>query len=102
MDVMMVNGKAPEVSHAEAPPQQESLQAEVRSRCLNEIYPYLVRRIGCVEDAEDLTAEVYGTALRQARRPNELKSWLFGIARRKLADAMRKRPKRQVPLASLD
>ena len=55
--------------------------------------------MGNVEDAEDLTAEVYSAALNCSRKPvDQLRAWIFGIARRKVADLRRKSGAPALPL----
>lgn len=56
------------------------------------VYRYLSRRVAGREDAEDIAAETFAAAMT-CRRPSRVppRCWLFGIARRKLADAYRKR-----------
>jgi RNA polymerase sigma-70 factor (ECF subfamily) len=77
--------------------------ARVKEHCLKEVFPYLCRRTRSIEDAEDLTAEVYGVALAQSRKPVEqMRAWLFGIARRKLADAVRRSPGVVLPLSAAE
>jgi RNA polymerase sigma factor (sigma-70 family) len=57
------------------------------------VLAYFVRRTASAELAADLTAETFAAALAGARqyRPEEGEpvAWLYGIARHKLADALR-------------
>jgi RNA polymerase sigma-70 factor, ECF subfamily len=66
------------------------------------IYTHLIRMVGRVEDAEDLTQETFLLALRglngfDQRRP--LRPWLFRIAANAAFSALRRRPP---PTLSLD
>ncbi|MBS1703984.1 MAG: RNA polymerase sigma factor [Armatimonadetes bacterium] len=62
------------------------------------VYRYLSRRIGNAEDAKDLAAETFAAAM-SGRCPRGVapRCWLYGIARRKLADVYRK-SRRHEPL----
>ncbi len=69
-------------------------------RHVKAIYRYLYSRVGSSTDAEDLTSQVFLAALESLHRypqEAEFRAWLFGIARRKMADFYRKR-KAQAPL----
>jgi RNA polymerase sigma factor (sigma-70 family) len=74
----------------------------LREWCMGEIFAYLSRRIPRKEDAEDLAVEVFVAAYESPRQPlsDEVKPWLFGIARRKLADYLRRRQRRPEALES--
>jgi RNA polymerase sigma-70 factor, ECF subfamily len=66
----------------------EVLYRETRAAVL----AYLLRRVATREDAADLLAEVYTVAWRRrADRPrgSEARPWLFGVARRVLAEHAR-------------
>jgi RNA polymerase sigma factor (sigma-70 family) len=58
------------------------------------VFRYASWRVGTVEDAADLTAEVFAVALQAAPRfrPGSLpaRAWLFGIANNKIADFRRR------------
>jgi RNA polymerase sigma factor (sigma-70 family) len=59
----------------------------------NEILAYLVRRSARREDAADVLAEVYLTAWRRIDdipQGNEARLWLYGVARRALANHRRR------------
>ena len=82
---------------------------ELQRRYLPAVFGYVSSRLPNVADAEDVCADVFAaafTAVRsaptRAATPTDdpVRAWLFGIARRKLADAYRKRSRR--PEASLD
>jgi len=65
---------------------------ELYHRYLSRIYRYHLARTGLVQEAEDLTAQTFLTALesiRNFRGQGSLSSWLFGIASHKLADHYR-------------
>src|ERR1044071_1768733 len=57
------------------------------------VFRYFARRVRPREEAEDLTAETFLAAFQNLRkaRSHDPKLFLFGIARRKLADCLRKR-----------
>lgn len=66
----------------------------IYDRYLRRVYRYFYTRMYNAADAEDLTAQVFLSALEHLRkyRPDEsLAAWLFGIAHHKAADAYRKR-----------
>lgn len=58
------------------------------------VLAYFQRRTACPESAADLTAETFATAFLKRRRYRDtgapVEAWLFGIARRLLADSFRK------------
>ena len=78
--------------------------AEVlHERYLDEVFRYVLRRVPRVEEAEDITAEVFAAAAVGLPRFHGQVSpylWLLGIARRKIADALRRRERRPESLAS--
>ena len=56
------------------------------------VFAFVSRRIKPREDAEDVTAEVFLDAYRHwVKKRGETRLWLLGIARRKIADAYRRR-----------
>jgi len=77
--------------------------AALHERYLEEIFRYVVRRVPGIEEAEDITAEVFTAAaagLSGFRGQCPLHLWLLGIARRKIAAALRRRAARRETLAS--
>src|SRR6185369_8232964 len=65
----------------------------LQSRYLRDVYRYVARRVDRREDAEDITAEVFAAAfqsLKKYRGDCDPKLWLLGIARRKVADSLRR------------
>jgi RNA polymerase sigma-70 factor (ECF subfamily) len=73
---------------------------EIYRRYLPGIYRYHLARTGHVQEAEDLTAQTFLTALesiRSFRGQGRFSSWLFGIASHKLADHYR-RSRIELPL----
>lgn len=72
----------------------------LRTYCIGEVYAYLSRRVPRREDAEDLALEVFAAAYQAMRKApeSELRAWIFGIARRKLADYLRRRTRRKEAL----
>lgn len=69
--------------------------AQVEALCRTEVYRYALRRLANPQDAEDVAAEVY-LAAQETRwqRGLEARPWLLGIARRKVADRLRRRLRR--------
>jgi RNA polymerase sigma-70 factor (ECF subfamily) len=66
---------------------------ELYHRYLPGIYRYHLARTGHVQEAEDLTAQTFLTALesiRSFRGQGSFSSWLFGIASHKLVDHYRR------------
>jgi RNA polymerase sigma factor (sigma-70 family) len=77
--------------------------AALHERYLEDIFRYVVRRVPGIEEAEDITAEVFAAAaagLSGFRGQCPLHLWLLGIARRKIAAALRRRAARRETLAS--
>lgn len=68
--------------------------AEARREYQTLVFAFVSRRIKPQEEAEDVTAEVFVDAYRHWHRcKGPCRLWLLGIARRKVADAYRrKRP----------
>src|SRR4051794_38171511 len=72
---------------------------DLHQRYLAPVLNYVAARIGAGAEAEDVTAEVFGAAFAALHKcprhpPTEsedpVRAWLFGIARRKLADVFRR------------
>ena len=66
----------------------------LHERYLADVYSYVARRVPDRQEAEDVTAEVFAAAfvaLPRQRGLNGPYPWLLGIARRKIADALRRR-----------
>jgi RNA polymerase sigma factor (sigma-70 family) len=81
----------------------EDVAAELYERHLEDVFRYVLRRVPSVTDAEDITSEVFAAAaagLSRFGRRCEPRLWLLGIARRKIADALRRRAVRRETLAS--
>jgi RNA polymerase sigma-70 factor, ECF subfamily len=77
--------------------------AELHERYLDEVYFYVLRQACGIEEAKDITAEVFAAAAAALARfrgqcPPNL--WLLSIARRKIIDARRRRSARREKLAS--
>jgi len=73
---------------------------ELYHRYLPGIYRYHLARTGHVQEAEDLTAQTFLTALESIgsfRGQGSFSSWLFGIASHKLVDHYR-RSRNELPL----
>jgi RNA polymerase sigma-70 factor (ECF subfamily) len=76
---------------------------ELHERYLADVFRYVLRRVPRIEEAEDITAEVFAAAFQGLPRfrgqcPPYL--WLLSIARRKIVDARRRRAARPELLAS--
>src|SRR5437879_3437949 len=77
--------------------------AELYERHLQDVYRYVWQRVGSVDEAEDVVAEVFAAAVAglprfRAQCPPYL--WLLSIARRQIALARRRRATRRETLAS--
>jgi RNA polymerase sigma-70 factor, ECF subfamily len=77
--------------------------AVLHERYLEDVFRYVLRRVPGVPEAEDITAEVFAAAAAGLPRfhgqsPPYL--WLLGIARRKIADSLRRRTVRREVLHS--
>ncbi|HEX5505360.1 MAG TPA: sigma factor, partial [Thermomicrobiales bacterium] len=83
----------------------ESVPAEQFARLYDALFPsvygYVRYRVGDQHVAEDLTALVFERALGRltsVRQPEQIRAWIFTIARRAIADHYRARR----PAATLD
>lgn len=75
----------------------------LQERFLTDVYRYVYRRLPHVQEAEDVTAEVFAAAFHSLSRFRGTASpyvWLLGIARRKVADALRRRSRRRETLVA--
>ncbi len=84
-------------SHSTAPTPSVPDAAELHTLYLDEVYRYVARRMARREDAEDITAEVFAAAfeaLPRFRGDVAPRLWLLGIARRKIADSLRRSGRR--------
>lgn len=80
-----------------------SAQAGLLPDHYRKVWRFVRRRAASLEDAEDLTQEVFANAAAglEAREPDSAtRAWLFTVARRRLADEARRRGR--LPLASLE
>lgn len=71
-----------------------SSSKELEECCRTDVYRYALRRVGQRADAEDIAQETLCAALEQQKRFSgnvPLRCWLYGIARRKVADCLRRR-----------
>jgi RNA polymerase sigma-70 factor (ECF subfamily) len=79
---------------AETACQDPYAYAQLYDRYLKQVYRYFLLRLGQRQEAEDLTSQVFLAALEALpgyQRDGHFRAWLFGIARHKLADALRRR-----------
>jgi len=78
---------------AERACQDPHAYAQLYDRYLKQVYRYFLLRLGQRQEAEDLTSQVFLAALEAlpGYQSGHFRAWLFGIARRKLADALRRR-----------
>jgi RNA polymerase sigma-70 factor, ECF subfamily len=77
--------------------------AALHERYLEPVFHYVLQRVPRQEEAEDITAEVFAAAfegLPSFRGQSSPYLWLLGIARRKIALALRQRAARRETLAS--
>jgi len=71
-----------------------SLFGDLYQRHVNQVYRYLLVRVGNVDDAQDLTSQTFLAAmqgLRSYRGQQPFPAWLLGIAHNKRADLYRGR-----------
>ncbi len=64
----------------------------------DDIWRYALRRVGSPEDADDVTAEVFANLWRRRHdcpSGDELRLWLFGVARNVVANQTRSANRRQ-------
>lgn len=81
--------------------QGQTAFAELYRRYVSHVYRYFLARVGNEQDAQDLTAQTFLTALEAMpnfRGDSKFSTWLFGIAHHKAVDYFR----RQKPILSLD
>ena len=65
---------------------------EARRRLQPVVFAFVARRVRPVEEAEDVVAAVFVDAFRHwNRRQGDPRLWLLGIARRKVADSLRRK-----------
>jgi RNA polymerase sigma-70 factor, ECF subfamily len=81
----------------------EITAAALYERFLEDVYRYVLRHVSGVDEAEDITAEVFAAAaagLARFRGQCLPSVWLLSIARRKIVDFRRRRTARPELLAS--
>lgn len=86
-------------------PQDASLHFDqLRASHLEAVFSYTRRRLPTRDDAEDATAEAFAAAFVHLHRcpplPEAQRAWLLGIAKKKVADLLRKRYRHQTALLS--
>src|SRR5947209_6642340 len=65
---------------------------ELQDAHLEAVFAFVSRRIQSREDAEDVTSETFAAAFRNFHKVRgDTRLWLYGIARRKIADLVRKK-----------
>ena len=77
--------------------------AELHERYLKEVFRYVLQRVTAIEEAEDITAEVFAaaaTGLSRFRGECAPHLWLLSIARRQIARAHRRKAARRETFAS--
>jgi RNA polymerase sigma-70 factor, ECF subfamily len=68
--------------------------SKLYQRYVTRVYRYIYSHVGNEQDAEDITAQVFGSAwegLPRYREQGQFASWLFRIARNKINDFYRSR-----------
>lgn len=78
-------------------PTSESVYESLVKAYMDDVWRFVAARLPRKEDAEDVTMEVFGAAFRKfgtLRRTGDPLVWLLGIARHKVAEAHRKRYRR--------
>src|SRR2546430_248148 len=103
---MMLNRPVSTVAYAEdlvrrIHASEESAFDELYTRYSPRVFGYLYQRLnGNIEEAEDLTAEVFAKVYQKIDsfevQGAPLSSWLFRIARNRLIDSVRRRPNQTV------
>jgi RNA polymerase sigma-70 factor (ECF subfamily) len=92
---------AAELSQTVAQPRLSGDFGAVYRQHARAVYSFFYHQVGSIEDAEDLTATAFSTALANVDRyvvsRGTVAAWLFGIARNCLRDHHR-RSRRQEPL----
>jgi RNA polymerase sigma factor (sigma-70 family) len=92
----------------EAPPDGRShaagiTAADLHARYLKDVFRYVLQRVSSIDEAEDITAEVFAAAaagLTSFRGQCPPYLWLLSIARRQIARAQRRRAVRRETLSS--
>jgi RNA polymerase sigma factor (sigma-70 family) len=77
--------------------------ADLHARYLKDVYRYVLQRVSSIDEAEDITAEVFAAAaagLSSFRGQCPPYLWLLSIARRQIARAQRRRAIRRETLSS--
>ncbi len=88
--------------NAAAPPSLEDAHrafTTVYRQQVNAVYRYILVRVGSHDDAQDITAQTFTSALANFhayRGEGETAAWLLGIARHKVADHFRSLGRRTV------
>lgn len=84
-------------------PAEDLTAAGLYERYLEDVYRYVLRQAPGIEEAEDITVEVFAAAvaaLPRFRGHCSAYAWLLSIARRKIIDFRRRRTARPETLAS--
>ncbi len=85
------------LTQVQSPVRREEMEHLLKEAYLAEIFAYASRRLPRREDAEDATAETFQAALAKVHRMKDAdpRLWLYGIARRKVADMHRRAQRRR-------
>lgn len=70
-----------------------AVEVDLRDRYLDDVYRYVSAFVRPAAEAEDVTMQVFHAALsarKRWRRDEDPRIWLLGIARRKVADSLRR------------
>ena len=96
--------RSPAAGDAPLPQTKDAWTAgALQEHFLPDVYRYVARRVPQQQEAEDITSEVFAAAfeaLPRFRGDGGPRAWLLGIARRKVADALRRRARRRETLVS--
>jgi RNA polymerase sigma factor (sigma-70 family) len=91
--VIAMHGHPPPTTELLLPESPEALLEDAYRTSGTAVLGYAIRRAASREDALDVVAETFATAWRRRADmptvPEEIRPWLFGIARRCLANAAR-------------
>ncbi len=71
------------------------------ARHRSDVYAFVLSRLRDRDDAEELTQQTFvdaAAALARGAAPREMRPWLFSVAQRRIADELRRRGRRVLPV----
>ena len=72
------------------------------ARYRSDVYAFVLSRLRDRDDAEELTQQTFvdaAAALARGAAPRAMRPWLFSVAQRRIADELRRRGRRVLPVA---